>query len=897
MNIRYLLVVISALMSLAVSVGAANDSLSGYCGRQRALNVDSTNLSWRVDTAQHKLVITGSGPMKDYNMDTKAPWYDWRDKIESVSFPNGMTTVGEYAMYQCNWLKRVDFPESVLEIKNSAFYSCSHIEEIDFGTCPAVIGGSAFSPANDLVTIKAKKIKSIGSNAFSNCGKLVNLQLGDALQSIGYSSFYGCNVLKEIHFPATLTGLANTSFEYAYVLESITVDEANTVFDSRNNCNAVIRKSDNTLVLGCYTTVIPAEVKTIGANAFYTCKKLTGIDLPAGLKTIESYAFYGCDKLQTMVLPEGLQTLDSYAFSSCSQLQSINFPISIQSVGCAVFRNCQSLTAPVYNANWFAYLPAKYEGDYTIPSTIRNIACEAFYGCSKMTGVDIPERVQAIANNTFSGCQSLKAVDIPDSVTSIGQYAFQNCYAMKAITFPANLSSFGGNMFYGCNKLSTIVWNVRKYDNFNVSATWSDPFNGIRNQITSFTFGDSVHVIPANLCYNMDRLSSLSLGFNIQTIGDNAFEGCLNIKSLFWNLRTCADPDIYTQAPFYPIHDSIRTFVFGDSVQHIPAYLCHSMSRLHEVHIPKKVSSIGRYAFRYLGVLDSISVDEDNSHYDSREDCNALIETGSDVLLLGCYKTVIPDDITGIGECAFRNVRNLKSVILSDNVQFIGKEAFNGCHEMEELRLPELTTIEDYTFQDCDSLRTVTIPQSVENIGFRAFAHCSGLEDINCQAVNPPTIDATSFSGTTCPIHVPCAGIADYRSAPVWSDFGSRLTGEALYTLTVQPNEFAYGTVSILQKPDCERNAIIEATPSRGYAFMYWKTEGGTVLSTSAHYEFAVEEDMRLTAVFERKTEGLEAIQADGTAVWYDVMGRRVSEPTTGVYIVVIGNETYKVQR
>ena len=78
---------------------------------------------------------------------------------------------------------------------------------------------------------------------------------------------------------------------------------------------------------------------------------------------------------------------------------------------------------------------------------------------------------------------------------------------------------------------------------------------------------------------------------------------------------------------------------------------------------------------------------------------------------------------------------------------------------------------------------------------------------------------------------------------------------------------------------------------------MYWQTEGGTVLSTSAHYEFAVEEDMRLTAVFERKTEGLEAIKADGTAVWYDVMGRRVSEPTTGVYIVVIGNETYKVQR
>ena len=395
----------------------------------------------------------------------------------------------------------------------------------------------------------------------------------------------------------------------------------------------------------------------------------------------------------------------------------------------------------------------------------------------------------------------------------------------------------------------------------------------------------------------MTKLTSLSLGCNITKIGDNAFYGCSNIKSIYWNLRTCVDPEIYTQAPFYPLRDSITEFTFGDSVRHIPAYLCHSMSRLHQLYIPERVSSIGQFAFRYLGTMDSIAVHEDNMFYDSRNHCNALIETSSDILLLGCYKTQIPYDITGIGDCAFRNVRNLTAVEIPEDVSFVGKEAFNGCHDMKTLSLPEnLATIDDYAFQDCDSLTHVTLPSHLATVGFRAFAHCSGLEEINSPAPTPPVIDETSFSGTTCPIRVPCAYIADYRSAPVWMDFGNRLAGEALYTLTVQPNEYAYGVVSILQKPDCEHDAIIDATPSRGYVFKSWQKEDGTVLSTTAYYSFTLEEDLNLIAVFGRITEGFENVEeGNDAAIWYDIMGHRVSQPSSGIYIVVTGNETHKV--
>ena len=105
MKLHYLFLIGGLLLS-AFSVQAATSDypLSGDCGRKVSLNADSTNLHWEVNLSQHKLTITGKGRMKDYTTDTKAPWYNWRDKIQTVEFPNGMTTVGAYAFYYCDKL-------------------------------------------------------------------------------------------------------------------------------------------------------------------------------------------------------------------------------------------------------------------------------------------------------------------------------------------------------------------------------------------------------------------------------------------------------------------------------------------------------------------------------------------------------------------------------------------------------------------------------------------------------------------------------------------------------------------------------------------------------------------------------------------------------------------------
>lgn len=942
---KHIFLVLTGLLMLCTFpvYSAAGDPVSGNCGRKINLNVDSTNLQWNFDQSTNTLTIIGSGRMKDYNTDTKAPWYPWRNDIYTVNFPNGMTTVGAYAMYYLNKLSTISWggnsveyiydyafnnctsltqlvlPESLLTIGSYAFYNCYGLTSVEFGNNIQQIGGSAFSACTKLLAVDFKdspvrigsfafssnskleslrgnKMKSIDSYAFSNCGKLVHLDLGDSLQTIGSYAFSSCYSLTNIHIPAKVSNIYSTSFRECYSVDAITVDLENMTYDSRNNCNAIIHTASNQLVFGCAQTVIPSDIVSIG-----------------------DYAFYRCNRLTSIVLPDGLQSIGEEAFYSCSELTSINFPESITTVGCGVFKSCTKITTPVHNSTCFAYMPPSYEGPYTIPGTTKQVACQAFYDCAKITSVVVPssvtnlgssafygcqsladvtlsDRIKSINNYTFYNCRSLISIDIPDSVTSIGSYAFNYCSSMQSITIPASLASFGGDVFSGCTSLHEIIWNVRTYNSINVSYSWNDPLYSIRSKVTDFTFGNTVEVIPANLCYNMSKLTSLSFGCDITKIGENAFEGCRSIKSVYWNVRTLADPQIYTQSPFYPLRDSITDFTFGDSVRYIPNYLCHSMSRLRQLHIPEYVSSIGAFSFRYISALDSISVDENNSYYDSRNHCNALIETSSDVLLLGCYKTQIPDDITGIGDCAFRNVQNLQSVQLQDNVTFVGKEAFNGCSDLKELTLSNtIERIDDYAFQSCDSLKKLDLPENLATVGFRAFARCSGLQAINCTAATPPTIDETSFSNTSCPFYVPCVYIATYRSAPVWSGFGSRLSGEALYTLQVRPNEYAYGEVSVLQQPDCEHTAIIEATPSRGYRFVAWTDEAGMEFSKQSHYEFALEEDLSLIAVFERINQDVESVMADEEAVWYDIMGHRVSAPSHGVYIVVTGTETHKV--
>lgn len=832
--------------------------------------------------------------------------------FKSLVFPTKTTNVSDSACYNCDHLKRVIFMDSVGSIGQYAFAYCDSLQNVNFGSSKVNIGYRSFYSCPLLTTISGTQVKNISTYAFYSDYALYNVALGDSLLSIGENAFGYCTSLPLFVVPAATNQIGTNPFVFCSSLDSLSVVEGNMRYDSRNNCNAIMETSSDFLLSGCVNTIIPTNCVHISDEAFQ-----------------------GCGRLVTIEIPNSVQTIGSSAFESCSSLQNVLLSDSVYEVGCYVFRSCNNLQSPVYNNKLFARLPIHYPGIYTMPDGIRQVTCGAFYGCDSLTSVILPQSLREINDYAFYSCQrldtitipsrvnllgsyafgycsnltritlpdsidlissylfyyctQLRSIIIPDAVRSIGSYAFNNCRRLQYVTIPANLQTIS-TPFNGCDSLSSITWNAKDCHLSGVNSYSIDqilanryytntPFYSVRQHVRIFEFGDSVRVVPRFLCYEMANLTSLSLPCNIDSIERCAFDYCNSVTSINWNPRHCNSPISYIYSPFYTIKDNVTQFTFGDSVRDIPAYLCHGMSNLQQLHIPTLVQNIGPYAFRYLNQLDTIWVDTTNSHYDSRNHCNALMNTSGDSLIVGCWKTDIPTDTRSIAPYAFRNVRRLTKVVVPEGVSYIGEEAFNGCRDLESVTLPShLTAIHDYTFQDCDSLRYLRLPDSLNSIGLRAFSNCyklltltfsealtemgdyafsncMGLLDIYCNPSVPPSITNNTFAGSSCPIYVPCPDLDTYRIAPIWTNISSRINGQYYLTFDARPNDYSYGDIIIVQEPNCVNSAIVEARPVPGYRFIEWVNQRGETMSSNRIFEFVPDENIVLTGVFQHRDD------------------------------------------
>lgn len=312
---------------------------------------------------------------------------------------------------------------------NCILYKSGYLEVYSSGgnSYLSSIGFMIGSDKKDLIkTVSIKEIRTIQDDAFADCKNLTSVTFYPndykPVRKISGNAFRNCVSLKSITIPASVHEIERRVFEGCTSLESIVVEEGNSTYDSRDNCNAVIETATNTLKIGLSSTKIPNTVTTIGGGAFEGTT-LKSIVIPEGVTLIENEAFKDCKSLEAVSLPNSLERIYPFAFRN-SNISSISIPVGVKYISEDVFDGCNNLsTITVSNGN------TKYDSRDNCNALIETATNTILRGSSSTV---IPNSVTTIGRNAFRGSKIAKIV-IPASVKNIGQWAFQDCKSLTTV--------------------------------------------------------------------------------------------------------------------------------------------------------------------------------------------------------------------------------------------------------------------------------------------------------------------------------------------------------------------------------------------------------------------------------------------------------------------------------
>ena len=668
-------------------------------------------------------------------------FYGSRAKVSSFIFGDSVKYIPDSLCINMTNLMSIDIPNQVENIGHYAFAGCSLLRTVLLGDSIETIGRGAFFECNSLRKISIpNSVIQIGESAFGNCYYLASLNIGSGVTNIGDSAFSNCSTIEEIYChpitPPTITEntFDNYDAEFYVPCDSKEAYEEHPVFGKFEKIKGIDDCGGGFVTTHIHATICQGEVYEFGGGIYdATGTYISTIDLiptylyltvlPRIIDTITidtcdsyewrgqvytisgDYTFHGdkedsIEQCYTEILhltiskskykEETIVSEGSYEWNGKVLTESGDYVSTLKTVnGCDSILELHLKIVPTERENNIIYYTSQtgeivtphrtdvfganilsntYEnglGIITFDGPVTQIGHAAFYE-TNITSIILPNTVTSIGDAAFCYCYALTSIVIPNTVTRIGWSAFRYCYDLTSINIPSSVTFIDECAFEDCESLTSI-----------------EIPEGVKS-IKRYTF------------FGCDRLESVVIPNSVQSIGDYAFFWCSSLNSINLpnKLRTIGEY-AFRSCPFTSIT------------------------------IPKSVTKINDRAFNVCKELVSIVVEDSNTTYDSRNNCNAIIETGANTLITGCATTTIPDDIVSIADGAFYG---------------------------------------------CNSFGSITIPNTVTKIGNEAF-RCS-IDTIYCYAITPPELyDEKVFDEYDANLNVPCSSLEAYKSDSLWGKF------------------------------------------------------------------------------------------------------------------------------
>ena len=611
--------------------------------------------TWQYDDSDKTLTISGNGAMADYNRAnvlSSDSDAPWPKAIETVIVEDGVTYIGKYAFYASRQtLKTLFIPDSVTGIGEYAVNSMFSL--FDRFDVYAGKGTAAESWCNSTSVCKFK---------------LHHGTTGDCRWS------YGTPDITKL----TISGQGDMGGYGGY-----TWSEHEFSPWGKNITEAVIEEG----------------VTRVGWNCFLESSKLTKVTLPSTLTYIDKDAFQKCTALQSVVIPEGVKQIHEGAFGNCSSLATVELPESLLWIDAGAFRACTSLQT------------------VTIPKNVRKIHENSFKGCTSLEHVYIMGNSTQFDENVFAECNSGLVIH---GYKSSPAYTYATA---AGITFRAFPGVTGECVYTYEDGVVTISGNGAMADYGRNGAPWG-------TDVKKVVIEEGVTNVGKCAFYSNEALTEVILPSTVQTIGSEAFAWCKGLPSVSVPEGvTVIEERVFFQA------SSLSSITLPSTIREIKSYAFYVcpfreidlpeglttigknaflVSNIASVHIPASCIAIDDTAFSSCTNISTITVAPGNPVYDSRNNCNAIIETTSNRLIraannatlfegitsintsaLSGYsaeRLVLPQSVTSIGSDAFYKAR-CKEIILPRGTQAIGSQAFAMCKQLKSVYIPASATV------------------------------------------------------------------------------------------------------------------------------------------------------------------------------------------------------------